>query len=96
MENTAGCMGRQNDECRKSKRTNRKDIVAVSHSLKYKGGGGVCGKFGPVQMSTGCIIVVRKKGRKEKWVTEDAMGRHVQQGSRRAMVKNSQKPERME
>jgi hypothetical protein len=40
--------------------------------------------------------MVRKNRRKENWVTEEPLGRYVQQGSRRAMVKNNQKPERIE
>jgi hypothetical protein len=47
-------------------------------------------------MSTGCFNVARKNGRKKNWVTEHPMGRHVQEGSRRTMVENSQKPERIE
>jgi hypothetical protein len=59
-------------------------------------GGGACGKNGPVQMSTGCINVVRKNGRKEKGMTEEPKGSHFQKGSRRAIVKNNQKPKRIE
>jgi hypothetical protein len=33
---------------------------------------------------------------KENWATKDPMGRHVQESSRRTVVTNSQKPERME
>jgi hypothetical protein len=40
--------------------------------------------------------VGRKNSQKEKGATEDTMGRHVQEDSRRKMVTNSQKPARME
>jgi len=59
-------------------------------------GWGACGKNGAVQISTGCINVVSKNGGNENSVTEEPMGNHVQEGSRRATVKNSQKPERIE
>jgi hypothetical protein len=55
-----------------------------------------CGKNGPAQMGTHYINVGRKNRQKENWVTEDLMGRHVKESSRRTMVMNSQKPERLE
>jgi hypothetical protein len=48
------------------------------------------GKTGPAQMGTCYINVGRKDRQKENEATEDLMGRHVQESSRRAMVTNSQ------
>jgi hypothetical protein len=47
-------------------------------------------------MGTRCVSVGRKDRQKENWATEDAMGRHVQESSRRTVVTNSQKPARKE
>jgi hypothetical protein len=99
-ENTASCMEWQNDdECRsKSENPTRSaswQWLTVS-SKNGERGWAACVKNGPVEMRTGCINVGRKNGRKENWVAADPIGSHVQEVSMRAMVKSSQKPERVE
>jgi hypothetical protein len=48
------------------------------------------------EMSTRYINVGRRNRQNENWATEDPMGRHVQESSRRTMVTNSQNPTSME
>lgn len=47
-----------------------------------------CGKNGSDQAKS--VNVGRESRQKENWVTEDAVGRHAEVRSRRAMVKNIQ------
>jgi len=47
-------------------------------------------------MGTPYINLRRKKRQKENCVTEDLMGRHVQESSRGTLFENYLKPEQME
>jgi hypothetical protein len=55
-----------------------------------------CGKKEPARMGTGYIDGGRKNRQKENSATEDAIGKHVQQSSRRTIVTNSQKSARIQ
>jgi hypothetical protein len=62
-----------------------------SGSLSQVKIGRPCDKNGPSQTRTRYINMGRKNGHQEKWADEDPMARHVQEISKRTMVKKSQK-----
>ena len=61
-------------------KTNMKDIVAAADNLNWKWGR-PCGKNGAAHAGTRFIAAL--KNRQRNWATEDPMGRHVQERSRR-------------
>jgi hypothetical protein len=76
--------------------TNKKDMVVVTHNLRWKWGGLLASR-GPVRMGTGYIYCIWCVGiSKENWATAGLMGRNVREGSRKTFVMSSHKLERKE
>ena len=64
--------------------------------LKYRVEiGRPCGRNGSAQRGATYSYVELKNGQKENWETEDSIGRHCQESSRRTVVTNSPTLERM-
>jgi len=91
MEKTASCLERQNDEWW-NKEENQHEGHRGSGSQSQVEMGRSCSRNGAVQ--TGARNIMRRKIRqKENRTTEDLMGRHVPDSSRRRVVTNGQEPE---
>ena len=75
--------------------TNMKDIMAVAHCLKWKWGRQVA-RMEQRRWAPATSVWDVRIGKRRTGATEDLMGRHVRDSSRRTVVTNWPKLERME
>jgi hypothetical protein len=72
-------------------RTYKKDTVAAAHCLKWKWGGHMV-RMDQCKWAQAAPTWSVGTGKRENWATEEPMVRHVQEGSWRTVVTNSQYP----